>query len=107
MRSESGCGAAVRSSAAAASRLQQPPGCSSLRAALQCGVHSEVYGEVAGEVVVWRVFDEVVKRWGGMLSFRICICQQSVGCVDLDYYRCLWVFGVYGLVEFAMQLGEV
>ena len=42
-----------------------------------------------------------------MLSFRICICQQSVGCVDLDYYMCLWVFGVYGLVEFAMQLGEV
>ena len=61
-----------------------------------CGV--VVGGEVAGEVVVWRVFDEVVKRWGGMLLFRICICQRSVKCVDLDYFRRSWVFGVYSLL---------
>ena len=51
MRSESGCGAPVTSSAA-------PPGCSGLSAAaiselLSSEVYGEVYGEVSDEVVVW------------------------------------------------------
>ena len=37
---------------------------------------------------------------------RACLSVVSVVC-SLGYFRRFWVFVVYGLVEFAMQLGEV
>ena len=37
----------------------------------------------------------------------VLVCQWSVWCVFLVIFKRFWVFVVYGLVEFAMQLGEV
>ena len=51
-----------------------------------------------------------MRWWGdGVVCSRFVhvLCQQSLRCVDLDYFKRLWVFGGYGLVEFTMQLGEV
>ena len=42
-----------------------------------------------------------------MVCSCIRACLLVVSVCSLGYFRRFWVFVVYGLVEFAMQLGEV